>query len=144
MNTDISLDRDDVAPQIEQLGHGATCEWLFDRQMIVMTAQDSTRGSVDTWVDKCIDIANKWPANRPFCIVVDASNPSLSRTPYMRDRLKGLRTVRTDLSWYVAMVAPKSYLMQLMSYGLRVMQSNRETRIFFEREEAVQWLKSKL
>lgn len=144
MNTDISPDRDDVAPQIEQLGHGATCEWLFDRQIVVMTATDSTRGTVDAWVNKCIDVANTWPANRPFCTMVDASGPNLSRTPYMRERLKDLRAVRTDLKWYTAMVAPKSYLMQLMSYGLRVMQSNRETRIFFEREEAIKWLKSKL
>jgi hypothetical protein len=72
---------------VEVLAPGVTIEWLSDHRIMIMTASDSSRGTVDVWINRSMELLREWPADKPWMTIIDATNPKVARTPYMRDRL---------------------------------------------------------
>ena len=139
-----SLSVDDPSSTIEQLAPGVTIEWLHDKKIIVVTSHDTARTSVDSWMNRSADILQNWPSDRPYLCAIDASDPNVTRTPYSQGRLKELRTLRPDLKRYMALIPPKTYVMQLMQLSMKLPTSREEMKIFFTRDEAIKWLQSKI
>jgi hypothetical protein len=127
---------------IEQLYPGVTLEWVLDHRAFIMTAHDTTRAAVDAWMERAMQVVRDWPANQPVLIAIDASDPHITRTPYQRERLKELRTLRPELKWYMALMPSRTYMMNLMQLGARLYTGRHQIRIFFERQKAIDWLAS--
>lgn len=138
MNTSTS------ASNIEQLYPGVTLEWILDHRAFVMTAHESTRPGVDAWMNRAMEVVRDWPANQPVLLAVDASDPKVIRTPYQRERLKELRSMRPELKWCMAFIPPRTYVMNLMQLGAKFSTGRRQIRIFFERQKAIDWLASQI
>jgi hypothetical protein len=134
-----------TADPIEQLGRGVTCQWHNDSRIIEVRAENSSPDAVDLWVDKITDVIRKWPKDRPCLTLVDVSSEKIATTPYVRERAKGLATLRNDLQMFTAMVLPHTFFAQIARIVTRrPMGPNVHMRVFTARDEALKWLQGKI
>jgi hypothetical protein len=133
-----------VVSDIEVLAPGVTCQWFSNRRIFAMTASDSSRSSVDAWINRAMKILQDWPANQLWLIVIDASSPKVMRTPYMRERIRVLLAARPEIRGYIAFIPPKTYLAQVMKLGAKLIRGPMITEVFFSHDKAIKWLESKI
>lgn len=70
----------------EEIIPGLSCEWLYDRRVVVYTLKSASREVVDAWVTTGRQTAQEWPSNLPYLALHDISAPNLSLTPYARQQ----------------------------------------------------------
>jgi hypothetical protein len=116
----------------------------LNRRAFIITPPDSSRNAVDAWMERVLIIVRDWPAKQPILIAINASSPAVTQTPYLRARLKEMRTLRPDVKWCTAFIPPKTYVMTLMQMGAKLSTGRRQVRIFFDRAKAIEWLAANL
>jgi hypothetical protein len=128
-----------------QLSPTVTLEWLADDRIPLFSVPNVSRGTIDTWIGMLAEMMKSWPPDRPFVMLHDISTKGAILTPYVRDRVKGLEAVNPSLKGRVALVLPKTFVVQLVKLYLRTAQrTDVATEIFFDRETAQEWLKQVL
>jgi hypothetical protein len=133
------------SPSIEELAPGVTLEWLFDRQMVVLTLQTAAREAIDATLERIKHIMETWPADRPYIAMQDLSYPKLNMTPYARERIKEPQQWCPELGGYIALVLPSTFVAQIVHLFLRTQKDDRrEVRGFMSRDKALAWLQSKI
>jgi hypothetical protein len=136
------------AATIEDFGHGVTREWLYDKRIVVITRPDMSRESVDTWFKAVKQTYDEWPVDRAFLGLQDFSG-GYAYTPYGTARTKELASLpKKGYMVYSAIVLPKSFtrslIVMIMNNVQRLRRRDLYLRLFFDRAEALAWLKSSL
>lgn len=145
MATSLSTSVEREVSELEHLSPHVTCEWLYNRRVVVITTADSSRATVDLWANRAKEIMTSWPVDQPFFMAQDVSSPNTVSTPYARERARELMKLRVDLPSYHAMIVAPTYMMRLAQMFLwAYRRKNFEMRLFTKREEALNWLSSKL
>jgi hypothetical protein len=133
------------APQVEELHPGLTFQWILDRRGIAFYAENSTRGLVDAWADKLIEIAKAWPRNLPLVVLNDFSGKDCAVTPYNQQRNRELLKMFPDLRIVTAIVVKQSLTMHMSRLFIRVIpKSKADVYLTFSRHEGLAWLKKRL
>jgi hypothetical protein len=129
----------------EELTPGLTRQWLIDEQIVVFKATAATRHVTDTWIGSVKDVMQKWPKNRPYLVIHDFRHHNIAFTPYARSRAEELVRVPIGVPGYAAIIVPKSFVGQIIKLFMRTQKSvGIENRLYFEFDEGLSWLKSKI
>lgn len=134
----------DVSP-LEQLHEGLTFQWIFDGKAVAFYAENTTRGLVDAWADKLIEISKTWPESRPLYVLNDFSGKDCAVTPYNQQKNRELLKMYPRRKSVTAVVVKQSLTMQLSKLFVRVIPSSRvNVYLSFSRDEALAWLKKQI
>jgi len=126
-----------VAPNI-------TLEWVHDGQIAVFEIRTVSRDSFDGWFQTVTKLMDTWPVDRPLLTVQDNSYPGAAFTPSLREHSRQIANRRPEVTMHTAVVLSKTLVVQFVEFFLRTMQKpNRQTRIFYNRENAIAWLMTK-
>lgn len=128
---------------IEVLADGVAVQWHYDGRLAVFTAQKMTRGAIDTWVDRALEVTRRWDIEQRFLVMHDGSNFGL--TPYMRHRVPELARVKPGLTASVAIIVPDNLLGGALSayakfIKRRMIDRHTTLKIFTEPAEGFAWL----
>ncbi|MCC7210078.1 MAG: hypothetical protein IT323_22435 [Anaerolineae bacterium] len=133
---------DSAPPDLEQLDHGVSVEWIEGRRIVVFYTPHSSRPAVQTLFDRAEAVLHAWPADRPFLAILDFAEDKLGATSYARERGQKLIQMRPDIKLAIAMLTSPSVIAQFMQVIAHARQrENRLLSILFSRDEAVGWLK---
>ncbi|NDJ84761.1 MAG: hypothetical protein GYB66_02640 [Chloroflexi bacterium] len=128
----------------EEFGPGIIREWLYGGKIMAITAESSTKETVDLWTKALSETIEQWPDDRPYLVLIDTSKSVL--TPYVRQQAMHLASLRPDLDGRAAIVVAATTIGQLTRFFVtnRLNQANptRERRVFFTRETALAWLEA--
>ena len=137
---------DTTGPQ--DFGHGVTFEWIEGGRIAVFTMKDSTRASVDTFINVNIALAEQH-RGKTIYIFNDAASPHISLTPYLRQKVTNLAGTLEALGITATMatlVEPGFFSTIAKIFGSILSKSTPHiTQNFFnDRDEALDWLKAQL
>lgn len=123
---------------------GVFVEWLDDGAIVVFRAEADDNEAVDAWADFITTIAAERPNDIAF--IHDFSSISPTVTPYIRQKVKEVNVEPNH--GYVAVVLSRSVLSMMVRFFVNNevvhLQPDVEHRIFFDREEAIEWMRHKL
>lgn len=124
----------------EDLGSGINREWLYNRQVVVLTFWSSSRETVDAWANVGKELMENWPQDRPYLCLLDASRIVL--TPYARKVAADLTAVRPEMQGRIAVVVAASTLGHIIRLFANhpSLKRHRERRVFFSRDVGLDWL----
>lgn len=119
-------------------------EWLDDGAIIIFKANEQTNEAIDVWAQAIMDIAVERPQDIAF--IHDFSSISPTLTPYVRTRIQQVNAEPNK--GYVAVILSESALSRVIQFfvnrELVHLQPDVEHRVFFDRDEAVAWMRSRL
>jgi len=131
------------ASSLQFITDHVTLEYLHDGHIAVFTIMDMSRESLDRWADKLKAVTLSWPTDRSALLVNHFASKNAGLTPYLRAKLQELQLWQPDRTGYVAAVFPRSITTQMVSIFLTAAnRRNIQARIFFTREDAVNWLEN--
>ena len=120
-------------------------EWGKDGQIGVFEIRTVSRDAFDAWFQVMLELMDTWPVDRPLLTVQDNNFPGAAFTPSLREHSKHIANHRPELTMHTAVILPKTLVVQFVEFFLRTVQKpNRQTRIFFSREDAITWLMTKV
>ncbi len=118
-------------------------EWLDNDQIVIFSAPRPSRSTVDTWAEKVIEITDKYRHKVRY--IHDFSQSRVVLTPYAREKAKIVNSTHPDAKGYVAVILQRTVLSSALSLFLKQdllrRQPNIINRIFFNREDALAWLR---
>lgn len=141
MTTYLALDN--ISVSAEDLGHGITRRWLFDKKIVMYTTDATTRASVDTWATALEYDMRNWPANQVYGVIHDFRKIMI--TPYSRRRAEEVcKLYPAHFTGRYALVLEPS----VMGLGFKLFTMRRLSRLmpqleggfFFKFEEALAWM----
>lgn len=123
-------------------------EWIEDGKVICMRLFDiSTREKADRYLDAIEENNRNWNPERPLFMIFDASQVIKDTwTPYIRQRSQqAFSALPLEVKGRLASVLKKSILLQIVKLFLErgLNRQNRpiQLKIFFDWDEAMEWLK---
>ncbi len=134
----------EVAASLEQIGPHVTLERLYDGRIGVLTVTSIDRQSIDLWSETAIRLLSQRVPDQPHLVVHDVSGEGLALTSYIRKKAQETVGHYPDAPGRTAIVVRRgaaAILMQLFINHLVRVISGRPTRVFFSRDEAINWLK---
>lgn len=130
---------------IKDLGHGMSVESIDDGAITLFRGDKFSRDGVDVWAQAVIDDINQ--DNRNIAHLHDMRNASLTVTPYVRKKLQQVGENR-DNEGYVALVMTRGPLTNIVRFfaqrDFRKDQPNVEMGLFYDYDEALEWLRQKI
>lgn len=127
----------------EVFGHDVCLEWLDNDQIVIFSATRPSRDTVDTWAEKVIEITDQYRYKVRY--IHDFSQSQVVLTPYAREKAKLVNDTHPDAKGYVAVILQRSILSQalrlFLNHDLLKRQPNITNRVFFNREDALDWLR---
>lgn len=138
--------------ETETIIAGATCQWLHDRRVAIITGTSITDPEIRArFYDYLLNLNKNWPADQPILILYNTLSAGVNITSYDRQRMQELtdwvneqrRTARS------AILVNKGFMSSVL-YPVLEMVINRErkrqgdrilTRFFYDQPSALAWLK---
>jgi hypothetical protein len=139
--TDHKLAATDAHATVELSTPSLTHEWLQDGRIFRTTLYDSTRQTVDQYVDRWLEVIGNMRAGSTALFVLDISK--ISFTIYGRTRSLELTRFRKDVKGYVAIIEKQNLESHFSQMIVRTMDrdtSNVRLRMFYTMDEAIHWL----
>lgn len=134
---------------IEDLGNGVKREWLHGNRILVFTITTDTmvRETVDTWAAGVIEAIRRWPDEKVMLLMHDARHVEFSS--YYRHKVDEVnRATPRSLHGRTAVVVQRGmlgyFLSTLAQTTGRLFRGRIETKVFFDREEGLNWLRELL
>ena|ERR1041385_1310128 len=117
-------------------------ERLLDGKVLAMTTQDSSRATIDRYVEVVKQEQTALPAGSISYLMADFSRTMAGfNTPYGRARMNELMNWRNDIFTYTAVVIAKGFMVQIARVAINsIRRKNMQTYICFSQEEAQVWL----
>lgn len=125
---------------------GLYINFIADGKIMICTIESLSRTIVDAWIEQCDQEMQRCVAeNRPILVLQDLSQSSEAQTPYSKERGQALADAYPELDGRTAFVLPDTPDNQrIRLFVRRQPHQYRERRIFFTRQEALDWLKQGL
>jgi hypothetical protein len=141
--TDPTIRNANAASAVEVIDEGATLSWLHDGKIACFTITSVARATVDAWLNRSNEIAQAWPADKPYLAIQDVTAATL--TPYIRERsaatvamtpkyLKGRSAVVISPS------AVNRLIQMFVTVSLARQQAQIQRKVFLKKSEAIAWL----
>ena len=142
-NQNTSPDTADDLPDSEKLLPGLSRIVLDDGRIKIFIVEKMTRSVVDAWIDACdTEMKTCLASGQPLRIVQDLSGPEVTQTPYSRARGQELTDAYPELGGRIAFVLPDTLANQrIRLFVLRQPHQYRQRRVFFDRDEAIAWVR---
>src|SRR5262245_56645262 len=119
--------------------------WIYTFGKKTPQDQDSSRTVIDIWVDSVKRQTHALPPGSIWYRLSDFSKTDMNPSPYFIARLSELSKHRPDLKGYSAFVIPRNIFTQMiLNLSRKVRPKHIEVRLFFDRDEALRWLASRL
>lgn len=129
---------------VDDLGSSFTIEWYHNRQIVLCALNDSRHQAVDAVFEFLTNLIEMWPSERPYLSIYDATRSRFSFNPYLRHKATELMRRYPDKDGRTAILLPQTLLGQVLRLFVNVdllpLSKGREIRIFFSRDEALDWL----
>lgn len=126
------------------LAGGLHQEWADDGRIVILTVNDTSMETLDTWAKTVQNTILAWPSDQPYLLVHDYSQVDLLLSTYIRRKSEELAQLRPELKGKVAIIFKKSVMAHLAQVALNTLWNKgyqaRQRKVFFQREEALQWL----
>ena len=131
----------------EELGNGISQAIICSKQIYIYRLTDMRRNTVDLWIEAVQQqIESCVEKQQPLITLNHFDGSDVKQTPYSDARGKEVSEKMPDLEGYTAFVMEKnSHTIEMQIYMQRTLSSEtRQRMLFFEFDEALEWLKSKL
>lgn len=136
---------------------GLTCEWFFERRVVVYKVTRMSQRLIETWADLTCDTIEKWDKSTPYLALHDVSNPGISlqygvlvnfdlmnlgvTTPGFERALKVFEqnpefSAKVALGFNLTVSGQVSHKVM----GISRKHPNISYRAFFTREKSLDWL----
>jgi hypothetical protein len=127
-------------PQLTPLNN--KCNWaeLGEERINFVELLAVNRDTLDKWIDLSADIRRNWDNTKPILACVDITQTNLTFSPYFVKRGSELMQINPEATSYIAWVVRRDWLGRVFESFLRS-QKNATFRIFFERKDAIDWLR---
>mgnify|MGYP000013505207 CR=1 FL=1 len=134
-------------PLMQMVHPNVMLEWVDDRTIAILTVTSIQREAISAWADKAVEIVSTRPEGQPHLVIHDVSAPSLTLTPYIRERAQYAVSHYPESGGRTAVVVPKglsgSVLKLFINQLMRIVRG-RPTKAFFSRDEALMWVRAEL
>lgn len=129
----------------ENLGNHVIKMWDDEKGYFVVTLPESSRKTVDIYIEGNLDLFRQWDNSKPIYTIQDVSGGNVVLTPYLKERLGELNqwVSNHELEAYVAIVMEESFTGHVMrTFGrLLTMSSKRLHQMFFtDIKQAEKWI----
>lgn len=145
--------------QVDEISPGLTCEWYFDKQVIVYRITMVSQIVIETWSKTVIQILEEWDKNRPYLALHDLSKPGVSLqyaslvgfdTTNIGVTASGRKKAEAILDANPAMTARVGVNFSLSLSGqVNKLLADRQNanpflqyKLFYDRDRALRWLAS--
>lgn len=123
--------------------------WLHERRMTIFVAKGRyTRDLVAAWGKTVITTAEAWPHGQTYYAIHDNSQAQNVFTPMVREWIDKITYASQKLKGYYAVVLDNSFgsrmFKLIVESQLRRRLPNLQSKVFFKREDALQWLEAHL
>ena len=139
----------DTTSAIHAFSSTVLFQWIESNAIARFTVKDSTRNSIDIYIDSSIALLKSWNPQKKLYTLHDISTPQFTMTPYTRTRLNEVsQTIKEgNVQTVSAIYMMASYQTALISFFGNIFTANaRHTtqQYFINEAEALHWLKSKM
>jgi hypothetical protein len=138
--------------QKRQLASRLTLESAYDGKVLIFTFEQkkrddhsSSRVIIDAWANYIKVQFRDLPPGTSWFHLNDFSRTDMNPSPYFVARVSEITRQRPDLDGHSAIVIPKNIFTQSMfNLAQRVRPKHINVRLFFKRDDALQWLERQL
>lgn len=138
--------------QKRQLASRLSLELAHDGKVLIFTFAQKTRDDqttsrviIDTWADYIKAQFRELPFGASWYHLNDFSQTDMNPSPYFIARAREITRQRPDLKGHSAIVIPRNIFTQTMvNLARRVRPRHITLRLYFNRDEAQQWLESQI
>ncbi len=132
--------------QPEHLARGVMREVLDDGGIVVFTLIDLADETVDVWVEACLELMERCrDEGQPLRVLQDLARPGVVQTAYSRARGNTVTNAFPDLKGRIGYVMQPGITSQRVGRYVQGQEHHyRERRIFYDRDEAIAWLREDL
>jgi hypothetical protein len=128
--------------------HGVSFEWVEDGRIAVFTITDSSRPSVDTFINIHLAFAQQ-NRGKTIYTLSNASSPDVTLTPYLRQKSTKLAEAyeQLDITLYRATVVQAGFFTTIVKLFINMLanpSSRANQKLFNDYGEALDWLKAQL
>jgi hypothetical protein len=134
----------EIQPGVRELGNNITQEWIVDGPILIFTGQEATRIAVDTWMNAFKNVLEVWPKDKFLHVINDFSSPRSSLTPYAKAKADEIIKQYPAIFGYTGIVIQENFAGRLIRiwYGIESSFLKGQTRVFYKRADALEWIKS--
>lgn len=137
---------------VEQVTSYLTREILLDGKIVLFTLYDISPETLEAWAEGNRSAITDWPAEQPFLNIQDFTPvKGLTITPAIREKVKVLTGLRKEQPGRTAIVLANRLtviavqtILGLLTLMRRSKHVSRERKVFFSRDEAIQWVSGML
>lgn len=119
-------------------------KWIQDDRIVVFSLGDTTRQSVDQFVDEVKTTRTSWDTTKPLLAIYDVSHGNILLNSYVRTRsLELAENPPPDLYGAYAVVVSDTIIGTLVTVFLNLFSDKHPSfkgRAFHNFEQSVQWL----
>jgi hypothetical protein len=129
---------------MEEVAPGIFVEWLCDYQIIAMHLTNTSRNTVNAYIEISIDIVNNWAADKPYLALKEVEPSQIvSRYFHFRTNEIGQRILERGLRGRSAIVCPHDTTADMVDTVIRMdgnASPHMQRKTFSKREQALDWL----
>lgn len=122
--------------------------WLSNNRIYYCKLHDVSRESVDELARQSIRVTREWDSAKPRLMLYDFSDERVRLTPYIAARSKDITDVIGGLAGRTAFLLAPTFESQFLAHFLmrivRYRMRNVVMRIFYDRQQALDWLEELL
>ena len=147
--------------QVDEVSRGLSCEWFFDKQIVVYRVTMVSPAIIETWSDMVVDIIQKWDKNRPYLAQHDLSKPGVSLqyaslvgfdttnlgiNAQGRQKVEAILDAHTDFFAHIAI----NFSLSLSGQVNKLLANRRNAnpfiqyKMFYDQERSFSWLAESL
>jgi len=130
---------------VKQSDSNVTQHWSDDKTTITFKMLDSTRLSVDTYINGNLEVLREWDKSQTLYTIQDIANPNVTLTPYLKQRLSEVTDfIKThQIPVRSAIVMENNFTGQVMQAFGRLFTINAKylTQVYFtDMSKAQEWI----
>lgn len=131
-------------PIVDDFSASYTIEWYHEGRIVLVALGDSQHENIDRVYEFLVKLIETWPPERPYLSIYDATRSRFGFTPYLRQKAVDLMRHAAHKQGRSAVLLPRNLLGQVIRLSVKMdlipLIGVRDLRVFFDREEALDWL----
>lgn len=136
-----SKDNDDES-KVEYLTTKVSRQFVWGRRAVIYTVQHLADRHVDVWVNACLEFMGECvQVGQPLLVLQDLSSMQVYQTDYSQQRGNEVTHAFPELQGRIAFVLPDTLASRRIRHFVHSQKlDSRERQVFFDRQEALEWL----
>jgi hypothetical protein len=127
----------------QEIASSVYFEEIDNQNILIITVETTNRASIESWANWITSRIHSWDEHKPYLVMYDLTHPKAVFTPHMRQASEKAFSSKQAVTGRIAVLMKKDIRAQFISIFVRMLPKRaREARIFFDREEALAWLRA--